>query len=780
MTVGRDYEWYATLTGLDYPWFNEFECKLMAYFWYSGHVIGIEYGGGWGPNLDFSSSFQTPIGSMGFPVWPQYAYLLNTDIFDLLVGFHPYIGSDRVTAQVTAGGDASAYQTLTWTYQNQRIPFIVHADDYGPTDTANVVLSDFRYYLTHLQVDSSLILDFEEWIEWVTGGPYMWGLFSFNLGWIINWAYLGTHSGWDGTVDLSTFVRKYGVVLHVNPNSQNASPGEVKEYDVLVVNTGNVQDTFELSVQGIPETWGYWLNSSEITLGPYAQATAKLYVQPDIYWATPPENHQFTVTATSKQAPLEGLEVTDSKTVSLNILPFYEVDASLATAALDIVPGEQGTYDVTVTNYGNVYESIAMSVDGLPGDWSYDLTETQVGLDPGESTVVQLTVEPYRHWSTSPGEYHFSVTGTSLTASAAGQDVGDTEALVTNVLPFYDVDTSVSPESVDIVPGETGAYSVSFTNQGNVPDVFSISVGGIPSSWEYSIPEDVSLDPGQSTTVELSVEPWRHWSTSPGEYPFTVTGTSQEAANAGQSESETAGAAVNVLPFYDVSLEVTPETITMGASETAAYSLYIFNLGNVVDDFEISLDFADNGDACRAYPTVIQGGWATVDASLTLEPGASETRTLTIEIPYDWAGMEDTIYGFTATVSDVHGASAEDSAEVTVTADKESMCRYVDHEIGVLASLVEGADIADDLKESLLDKLSTASKKNGQCLDNILDGREKQADNMLKACMNVVEAFAKLAKAQKGKGIDKPLSDEWISAAEVIIGDIGETMQMPL
>jgi len=777
MTVGHDYEIYATMTPLDLPNFDEYYCHFVTGVWGDVGVFWSRLFDFWvGPQHYGASSFQTPIGGW-LPLSPTVLTIADFGAFKVDVSLWPQAYGSGVTARASAEGDAMADHGITWSYPNEKVTFMVHAEDYGPGEYAEISLSDFKYWLSAFSVSSYLGINWDEDMEFWLGLIDIWAhLATVDMGWT---SYLGVHHGWPGSLDVSSFVKKFGVDLVPTQTSQDIVPGETVAYDVLGVNNGNVDDTFTLSATDLPSGWWYEFSSPQLTVGPYGSASTQLSIQPPRHWSTSPGEYPFSIYGTSLSASAEGLVIGDTEILAVNVLPFNDVDVSVSPESEDIVPGETGVYSVTVTNQGNVPDVFSLSVEGLPESWQYSIP-SDVSLEPGQSSTVELSVEPWRHWSTSPGEYPFTVTGTSLGAMEGGTDVSDTEALATNVLPFYDVDTDISPESVDIVPGETGVYSVTFTNQGNVPDTFSISVDGIPSSWEYSIPEDVSLDPGQSTTVGLSVEPWRHWSTSPGEYPFTVTGMSQEAADAGQSESETAGAAVNVLPFYDISLEVTPEAITVGTSETAIYSLTIVNLGNVVDDFEISLGFADNGDECRAHPTVIQEGWASVDAYLTLEPGASETRTLAFEIPYDWAGMEDTTYGFTATVSDVHGASAQDSAEVTVTADKESMSRHVDYEIGVLASWVEASDIAEDLKESLLDKLSTASKKDGQCLDNILDIREKQADNMLKACMNVVEAFAKLAKAQKGKGIDKPLSEEWISAAGVIISDIGETMQTPL
>jgi len=262
MTVGRDYEFYATLTPLDRPDYDEFLCKFKAFFWVEAGVWHPEwydpfdweeYSASWGPNYDWSRSFPTPIGpTMEFPI-PEFEFTVYDTAWDigfsllkLNVVVDPQISSNMITANATAEGDASGEHTLTWSEPNQRLPFMIHTDDLGPTDFARVELSDFRYYFSLFLLHFELKFDFHEWIDWLTGDPVI-GLFTLDMSWLTEGLYLQTHQGTDGTVDVTIYVEKrrppsasftedahtvlVGTPIFFNPSSSYDFDGAIVSYE---------------------------------------------------------------------------------------------------------------------------------------------------------------------------------------------------------------------------------------------------------------------------------------------------------------------------------------------------------------------------------------------------------------------------------------------------------------------------------------------------------------------------------------------------------------------
>jgi len=218
MTVEHDYEFYATLTPLDWPDYDEFLCRFKAQLWVEAGIFNPfawkweRYSARWGPNYDWSRSFTTPLGpAIEFPLPPiettvfDSAWVIGFSLLKVKLVIDPQLGSDKITAKVRASGDAAGEHTLVWSEPDQTIPFVIHADDYGPTDFAEIELSDLRYYFSIFMLHFGLKFDFHSWIDGLTGDPTI-GLFTLDMSGLTEGLYLGVHAGTDGTIDLRVFV----------------------------------------------------------------------------------------------------------------------------------------------------------------------------------------------------------------------------------------------------------------------------------------------------------------------------------------------------------------------------------------------------------------------------------------------------------------------------------------------------------------------------------------------------------------------------------------------
>lgn len=339
---------------------------------------------------------------------------------------------------------------------------------------------------------------------------------------------------------------------------------------------------------------------------------------------------------------------------------------------------------------------------------------------------------------------------------------------------------------LDIVPGDTGVFSIEVINNGNLPDTFKFALEGLPDKWEYQFSaSEVVLDSGAFTFVQLSVKPYRHWSTAPGDYSFSVTGTSQRTILP-QHEivtTKTEKSIVHVLPFYEPSVSITPETLATGPGGTKTYLIEVRNYGNVQDSFQLTFSFTDLGALCDAFPTAIQAQWTVVSKTsfTSMNPGQSDFATISITIPSDWAGMENTPYEFTAIATSQTDPSAigSDSSTLVVQPTKESKCRYIDLELKWLADMVRNSGLEPSIVASLLDQLNAAILKEQQALDYVLVGKIKMANNMLRASGEISKAFIDLVLAQRGKYIPEAIADLWIARAQEIRVHIRNAISTP-
>jgi hypothetical protein len=222
------------------------------------------------------------------------------------------------------------------------------------------------------------------------------------------------------------------------------------------------------------------------------------------------------------------------------------------------------------------------------------------------------------------------------------------------------------------------------------------------------------------------------------------------------------------------------------------------NMGNSEDSMSVAVDFRDfNEDGCsltdrgkfpgcpyRAERTVIDAAAWTTLASLAsgfgpLAPLGSETDTLEILVPAEWEGMEDTTYEYevTATSLEDDDPPTQNSILVqhTVVATKESMTRYIRHEIIDLIAEIEAANEAGIQTGGLLPiAMKPALKKADQALQNILDGKLSGASNALSSNIKVMQAFVHALDGFNGKETKIPaeLDADWHARAAAIIEDL--------
>jgi cellobiose-specific phosphotransferase system component IIA len=388
--------------------------------------------------------------------------------------------------------------------------------------------------------------------------------------------------------------------------------------------------------------------------------------------------------------------------------------------------------------------------------------------------------------STTNPTYSYMWTGDALpgTVTLRVTDLLGGTSTATTTITTFGVELTLSPYSRDIVPGNTGTYDLTIKNDGNAVDTFDLSLTGLPVTWTYLFSSTAPAVPAFGTmTVQIYITPYKDWSTTPGDYPFTVTAASEQAVLYGLTATESKLGNVHVLPFHEVKIKLTPASVTVKPGQAANYTIEVTNLGNVRDSFSISLLFDDFGGTYKAFPTSIQSAWTTIDKpTLTMDPGQSDVAKLTITVPQNWAGMQDTTYKFTATATCQADptANASDSANLIVKTTKQSMAEYVKLEIQWLQNNVISLHLKADVNTGLLDKLGNATMKVDQAIQWINQGNVTVANNMLTAANNILDAFINQVNGQKGKAIRLTDALALIDRAHKIQTEIQQAISQPI
>jgi hypothetical protein len=359
----------------------------------------------------------------------------------------------------------------------------------------------------------------------------------------------------------------------------------------------------------------------------------------------------------------------------------------------------------------------------------------------------------------------------------------------TTTITTYGVQLTLIPTSRDIVPGTWGTYDLTVKNLGNIADIILLSLTGLPATWEFTMPSSVMLDAFGSTTVQISIKPYKHCTTSPGDYPFTVTGASSAALiSHGWNVFDTAAGNVHVLPYYAVDISITPASLTVKPGETATYTISVHNLGNVPDTFDITLTYHDFGALYEAFPTAIQSAWVTLaNPTLTVNPCNTVTTTLTITVPPDWAGMEDATYTFDVTATSQTDATAHDTASsaLQVEATKHSMVEYIKLEIQWLKNEVAASWVHPSFVRLGCFYLDQALREidggtGDGALADIERGWETQANVHLMCARTYIRRFYTLINSWRSLIGNPVLADKWQQKAMQIVDDIATAINTPI
>lgn len=420
MTVGHDYEIYATLTALNWPNFNEFKCTFEAYLWVEvgqwwPFVGWSKYRYNFGPDYDYSKSFKTPVGPEdSFPIPDIEIPIWNLWLMVVKLVISPELGSNKITAKKTVTGDAKLKQpqssTIRW-YDEGTIMFEVEAGDYSSSNYAHITLSDFRYYFSRFFLHFDLKFDITSWIDWLTGDP-RFRLFTVDMSWLTDGLYLRVHQGYDPTMDVNVFVEKFGVDLYLYPKNRKIDAGQQGIYYIRVRNTGNTRDTFRLEVDDhLSPQNTYGLSTDTVTLNPGQYTWVTLYVTQGY---TTPGNYYFDVYAYSV-----GADETkwDKERGRVQLEPSWGVDVVVTPSTMFAKPGETVEYAIEVINLGNVEDSFDISLDFIDLDEQWTIIDkTSMTLGPGESDSAILTVTVPSDWAgMQTATYQFTATATSIT-----------------------------------------------------------------------------------------------------------------------------------------------------------------------------------------------------------------------------------------------------------------------------------------------------------------------------------------------------------------------------
>ena len=492
------------------------------------------------------------------------------------------------------------------------------------------------------------------------------------------------------SVNITTSVRipDRGLDLIVDNFDNSGDPSTTVVYFFSLENTGTDPDDFSLSIERCEDcsAWGASLSTyhiSDLDDGDFYDF--EMYIEiPDS--ARDTDSAEMTVFAQSD----------DDSEVEQGVYTITNVDKVLDrhitwSSGMVLNPGDGSFIDITISNFGNSYQSYTFESDELPNGWDFtNLPYQTEDLEPyigDESFSIPFTVSE----DENPGYYNFTI------EVILDQDNYRIEYFDVSVKVEYYAEFTVEVIEIESFagPGKMHIFNVDITNNANFEDDIQLEIMGLPDGWDACIlvnqlcSSKVSVGKGKTTSFTIEIL------TNSNEVANTDTGIFlylEAVSGLNSKESHFDTFTVYTTPVYELVSIVNSVSKDGTSGDIIPFQVTITNIGN-------DIDFV------RLPPAVAPVGWLTYwsESQFTLSPEQSKIVYLNVEVP-------DSVYGGN---NDIDGQVLSDQSGQVLDLN---FVVYVDEkpDIDIELKLTAG-----DVTAGTIGKFTVRLTNNGNTIENL-------------------------------------------------------------
>ena len=198
--------------------------------------------------------------------------------------------------------------------------------------------------------------------------------------------------------------------VKVTKTDYSVVPGNRISIPLGLVNAGEAEDHFEISVRGIPLDWVSIANPV-VRLSPGEELESIVEVEAPEASQVRAGQHKLKVVVRSQSNPTLQKELELVLTVAA-----FEVQGRIGVlmeaVQFSVAPGSSAVVPVVLLNQGLVVDNFKLSIEGLPVSW-VSTSSPVTRLEPGEQKEVILTILPPRDAQSKAGRHTFKLTVTS-------------------------------------------------------------------------------------------------------------------------------------------------------------------------------------------------------------------------------------------------------------------------------------------------------------------------------------------------------------------------------
>jgi len=428
-----------------------------------------------------------------------------------------------------------------------------------------------------------------------------------------------------------------GVSVSISPSGNSGANGALLNYTVTVNNTGNVPDTYDLTL-GDNAGWSPSVLPTSLSVAASSSGNATLSVTVPTGLVAGTSDNMWVQAISENDAG-----VLDNKSCKATVAIVRSVGVSISPSDNSGANGATLTYTVTINNTGNVSDNYKLENTDNSG-WVKLLTNTSlvVAAFSSDNTTRENVTIPSSAIGGTIDNIKVTATGTGDNSSA------NCTAQVTTV---RGVQVLISPSSQENDNGGMLAYTVTVKNLGNVQENFQLTKGD-NAGWTLSLDNTwLLVSKGENRTTKLTVSIPAN-AVSGTLDNIWVKAASKDNAAVFDNKSCVAHCMGVTRPSVEVSISPSSSSGTPGTMLT--YTVTVKNTGGGTDNFDLNV----SGGA----------GWSPgiSPSLLTLAAGTSGTAKLTVTVPSNAVEGAST----TITVKAISRAdpSVSGSASCTATA----------------------------------------------------------------------------------------------------------------
>lgn len=315
---------------------------------------------------------------------------------------------------------------------------------------------------------------------------------------------------------------------------------------VVIENSGEQEDHFEVSIRGIPLDW--------VDIGtPVVRLKAGEKKEVAVVIEAPPASqvragqYPATIVVFGQNSPSKRVDTEFILTVAA-----FEVHGRIGvfmeSVQFSVAPGSSTEIPIVLRNQGLVEDSFKLAIEGMPTSW-VSTSSPVTRLAAGEQKEVILTLLPPRDSQSKAGRHKFNL----VVSSQEAPDQPAKIAATLTVAAYSRFSCRIEPSLVEA--GQ--ATRILIENQGNFQETYTLTWQSENDALEFEsgAMREIQVKAGETSAVEFSAQPRQRpilGGDKNYEYSILVQSTEKETLTVGGEVSSSGIIPIWVIPVLAV------------------------------------------------------------------------------------------------------------------------------------------------------------------------------------------------------------------------------------